>query len=376
MKRVIVLFSFLIIPFFAINCSFIPNNSEEIARNSWAHYKQTFIENGRVFRPKNNYDTVSEGQAYGMLRAVLMNDRKIFNECLAWTEAELSRKKSDGDRLLAWHYEHGKVTDTKSASDADIDYAYSLILASRKWNDKSCLTLALEVLKSVLEHETAMNNGRLYLLPWPKHHIYPDKVFSQNPSYYAPSHFKLFFEVTGDKRWLELVDTTYYLLGRLLEEPGDFKTAQLVPDWITLDSQGNISEVPAKTDVYGWDAVRIPLRIAADYYLYGDSRALGVLRLFSAYFEKEYSDEESGRPYENALFYSAAYAATEAAGSPASAELFQRLRKCIQKDRDGLFFNDADDYYINSISWLPEYYNIVKESGKLDEPPLHAAKKR
>ena len=372
MKRLVLLFSILVVPLLTINCSFIPQNSEEIAQGSWSHYKQTFIHEGRVFRPKNNNDTVSEGQAYGMLRAVLMNDHKIFDECLVWTEDKLSRKKSDGDRLLAWHYENGTVSDTKAASDADIDYAYSLILAYRKWNDESYLTLANEVLKSILEHETSVINDKLYLLPWPKQNNSSDEFVALNPSYYAPSHFKLFFEVSGDKRWLELVDSTYYILGRLLDMAGDLKEGHLVPDWITIDSKGNISELPGKPIVYGWDAVRIPLRIAADYYLYGDSRALGVLRLFSAYFEKEYSKASTGDTYENALFYSAAYAATETTGSPVSTEILKRLRKCIRKNKVGFYYNDNNDYYINSISWLPEYYNMIKATGKLQHSPLRS----
>jgi len=373
MNRLVLLLSILLLPLLTINCSFIPQNSEEIAQGSWLHYKQTFIHEGRVLRPKNNNDTVSEGQAYGMLRAVLMNDHKTFDKCLVWTEAELSRKQTDGDRLLAWHYENGKVSDTKAASDADIDYAYSLILAYQKWNEERYLTLANEVLKSVLDHETSIINEKLYLLPWPKQNNSSNEFVTLNPSYYAPSHFKLFFEVSGDKRWLELVDTTYYILGRLLDFSGELKKGQLIPDWITIDSKGNISELPGKPVVYGWDAVRVPLRIAADYYLYGDSRALGVLRLFSAYFEKEYSNASTGvDTYENALFYSAAYAATETAGSPVSTAILQRLRKCIRKNNEGLYYNDSDDYYINSISWLPEYYNTIKATGKLQHAPLRS----
>jgi endoglucanase len=376
MNRLVLLVFILVVPLLTINCSFIPHNSEEIAQGSWSHYKQTFIHEGRVFRPKNNNDTVSEGQAYGMLRAVLMNDKKTFDECLVWTETELSRQQTDGDSLLAWHYENGKVSDTKAASDADIDYAYSLILAHRKWNDKSYLRLANEVLRSVLDHETSVINDKLYLLPWPKQNNSSDEVVALNPSYYAPSHFKLFFEVSGDKRWLELVDTTYYILGKLLDFSGDLNKRHLVPDWITIDSKGNISELPGKPIAYGWDAVRVPLRIAADYYLYGDNRALGVLRVFSAYFEKEYSNASTGEAYENALFYSAAYAATETAGSPVSTAILKRLRKCIRKDDEGLYYNDADDYYINSICWLPEYYNTIKETGKLQHAPLRSENMR
>ncbi|TLU87516.1 MAG: endoglucanase [Chlorobium sp.] len=345
-----------------------PTNPEKIVLGSWTHYKNTFIRDGRVIRPQNHNDTVSEGQAYGMLRAVLMNDQITFDKCLSWTETVLSRKASHGDRLLAWHFEHGTVSDTTAASDADIDYAYSLILAYRKWHDARYLQLASEVLQSVLDQETMVINGKLYFLPWPKKEPGKEELVAQNLSYYAPSHFKLFYEVTGDKRWLELADTTYDLLIRLLSPPGELKEGSLVPDWIALDQTGKIRDLPGKPVIYGWDAVRVPLRIAADYYLYGDQRALGVLRLFSASFEKEYHNDfinffslfTNGRTHENALFYSAIYAATETAGSSIAPAILQRLRNCIRQKGEIFYYNTPDDYYVNSLSWLTEYYEMNK----------------
>ncbi len=286
MKKVFLVLLIITIPLVLSNCSSVPQNPEEITVGSWAHFKRTFIRYGRVSRPNNNNDTVSEGQAYGMIRAVLMNDRITFDECLTWTETVLSRKDSHGDKLLAWHFENGKVTDTQAASDADIDYAFGLILAYRAWHDNHYLTLARKVLESILDHETTVINGRIYLLPWPNKDNVADDLIAQNPSYYAPSHFKLFYAVSDDKRWLDLADTTYDLLGRLRKFSDDQNEVCLVPDWIAIDQQGSIRALPGKPVIYGWDAVRVPLRIAADYYLYGDSRALAVLRLFSASFEK------------------------------------------------------------------------------------------
>ena len=368
MKKVFLVLLIITIPLVLSNCSSVPQNPEEITVGSWAHFKRTFIRYGRVSRPNNNNDTVSEGQAYGMIRAVLMNDRITFDECLTWTETVLSRKDSHGDKLLAWHFENGKVTDTQAASDADIDYAFALILAYRAWHDNHYLTLARKVLESILDHETTVINGRIYLLPWPNKDNVADDLIAQNPSYYAPSHFKLFYAVSDDKRWLDLADTTYDLLGRLRKFSDDQNEVCLVPDWIAIDQLGAIRTLPGKPVIYGWDAVRVPLRIAADYYLYGDSRALAVLRLFSASFEKEFSNDScltQKTTIQNALFYSAAYAATEAAGSSISPDILQRLRKCIRKENKEYYYNDPNDYYINSISWLPEYYLTTKAKGKL-----------
>ncbi|MFZ4524470.1 MAG: glycosyl hydrolase family 8 [Chlorobium sp.] len=384
MKTVFFRFLFLaVLPFLFINCSTMPQNPEEISLRSWSHFKRTFLRSGRVIRPTNNNDTVSEGEAYVMLRAVLMNDRETFNQCLSWTEAVLSRKKSHGDRLLAWHFENGQVSDSTSASDADIDYAFSLILAYRTWHDKRYLQIAQEVLTSVLDHETAVINGRLYLLPWPSSKNRTNDLVALNPSYYAPSHFKLFYEVSGDSRWIQLSDTTYDLLERLLVSPGKLKEEGLIPDWIAVDKQGNIKTLPGKPVIYGWDAVRVPLRIAADYYLYDDQRALGILRWFSGSFEKEFNrnfsifsrKDSTKRSHENALFYSAAYAATEAANSPIAPKILRRLRKCIGSNGESFYYNSPDDYYINSLSWLPEYYLINKTTTKEKSKPPYSEKK-
>jgi len=338
-------------------------NSEKILAESWRYFKQTFIKSGRVIRPQDNNDTVSEGQSYAMLRAVLMNDQKTFDQCLAWSEAALSREALYGDHLLAWHYENGKISDTNSASDADIDYAYSLILAYRTWQDQRYLTLAKKVLQSILAEETCLINGKRYLLPWHRSINKIGEPVAQNLSYYAPSHFKLFYEVSQDKCWLELVATTYNLLQRFLDYPGAPHIGALVPDWMALDQNGQIIRLPGKSAEYGWDAVRIPLRIASDYYLYGDSRALQVLNWFSKNFEKEERWDlfhKTNNPYNNALFYSAQYAAMKAAGSSKAPEVLQHLRTCISSKENGSFYGGPQDYYINSLSWLPEYFEKSK----------------
>ncbi|EAT58047.1 glycosyl hydrolase family 8 [Chlorobium ferrooxidans] len=365
-----------LLPLLSSSCSATPVDPEEIVRGSWVHYKRTFITEGRVVRPQNSNDTVSEGEAYAMLRAVLMDDRKTFDECLAWSEATLSRKESHGDDLLAWHFENGRVSDSTAASDADIDYAYSLLLAWRTWQESRYLDLARKVLQSILDKETVLVNNRLYLLPWPAGEggSTPPDSTPQNPSYYAPSHFRLFYAVTGDKRWMELVDTTYELLGRLQksnDNPG------LVPDWCALDMQENIIPMPGKKRVYGWDAVRVPLRVAADYRLNDDHRALQVLRIFSEFFEREFREngkivtgysgsDATKSSMENPLFYAAAYAATEASDSPIAPEMLQRVRDFIHQNSDEYYYNEANDYYVNSLVWLTEYFQITKKTATND----------
>jgi endoglucanase len=372
MKPFFLVLLFLSLQLMMINCSAAPQDPVEILRGSWVQYKRAYIRDGRVVRPKNNNDTVSEGEAYAMLRAVLMNDRKTFDECLSWTQSTLSRKDSQGDALLAWHYDNGSVTDSTSAADADIDYAFSLVLAYRTWQDRRYLDLAREVLDSILKLETVELEGRLYLLPWPQIVTETEAQIPQNPSYYAPSHFKLFYDVSGDKRWLELADTGYHLIQTLQNSFNGEKGSGLVPDWCAVDRHGKIMPLPGRSPLYGWEAARTPLRIAADYHLYHDRRALGVLKRFAAFFDNEFSRNgrifseyacggTTSNPYETPLFYSAAYAAAEAADLPSASPILDRLRSFIRQDGEEFWYQDRDDYYVNSLCWLVEYYQTKKQ---------------
>ncbi|HPS54870.1 MAG TPA: glycosyl hydrolase family 8, partial [Sedimentisphaerales bacterium] len=170
---------------FAISASVIINScdridtgsakivSKKITESGWSGFKQFFIDSsGKVNRIEDG-DVVSEGQAYAMLRAVWMDDKECFDNCYRWTEDNLSRVKTKSDNLLAWQWKQGEVYDWMPASDADIDYALSLIFADYKWSKKNLIGVedyggkAKAVLSDILDKETFRTlSGKLYLGPW------------------------------------------------------------------------------------------------------------------------------------------------------------------------------------------------------------------
>jgi endo-1,4-beta-D-glucanase Y len=85
-----------------------------------------YVEDGRVVRKDQGDDTVSEGQAYGLLIAYAAGDRDRFADIWSWTKRHLLTD----DQLLAWRWTPtGGVSDAQSASDADLDAARALVLA-------------------------------------------------------------------------------------------------------------------------------------------------------------------------------------------------------------------------------------------------------
>jgi len=87
-------------------------------------------DDGRVVRRDQGDDTVSEGQAYGMLVAAAVGDEDRFAAIWDWTKEELVRQ----DGLLAWRWADGAVVDDMPASDADVDAARALVLAGASFD--------------------------------------------------------------------------------------------------------------------------------------------------------------------------------------------------------------------------------------------------
>ena len=156
---------------------------------------------GQVIIPEEGGGTISEAQAYALLRAVWANDATVFNRVYLWTYEKLSRGRAHGDRLLSWRW--GRlpdgswgVLDANSATDGDLDYALALVLAARKgWRAPSGLPdyreEARRVQADILAKEVvALPDGDLLLTPGNWHE--PQPPYLVNPSYFSPAAYRLF----------------------------------------------------------------------------------------------------------------------------------------------------------------------------------------
>ncbi|MGH2937905.1 MAG: glycosyl hydrolase family 8, partial [Solirubrobacterales bacterium] len=210
---------------------------------------------GRVSRTDQGGDTVSEGQAYAMLLAVVARDRDTFASVWGWTRENLRQPNG----LLAWHWEDGAVASTGSAADADLDAAWALLLASERFGSAGYRREALELANAILEHETVSLEGRSLLVAGDWANSFPAVV---DPSYFTPAAFGALGRASGDARWKQLGETSREALGQLTE-----RTTGLAPDWAVVESDGTAKPTgpPGKGGeaVFGYDAVRVPLWQAA-----------------------------------------------------------------------------------------------------------------
>jgi endoglucanase len=196
---------------------------------------------GRVVRHDQGGDTVSEGQAYAMLLAAAIGDRGRFDLAWGWSKRHLQR--SDG--LLAWHWQHGRVTSRQPATDADLDAAWALSIAGRRFHHRPYTRAARQMARGILDNETAPIAGKLVLLagPWAR------SSGTLNPSYFSPRAYAALGQVDPDPRWHKLTDDSRRLLVKLPSPP---------PDWAKMDGSGVHPTAP-----YSWNAFRVPVRYAA-----------------------------------------------------------------------------------------------------------------
>jgi endo-1,4-beta-D-glucanase Y len=230
----------------------------------WAAYKTALIvadgSDGsmRVIRPEDGNDTVSEGISYGMLFAVYMNDKATFDALWKYEQKHLNTHG-----LMHWRISAlGTTTGNNSATDADEDIAFALVMADKQWGGYT--TTATNMLNTVamwdFGTDGTIKGGDFYV--------------AVNPSYIAPAFYRVFATYVSDAtqraRWTTILDKNYEILAMVQNT-----TNGLVPDW---------SAGPATNTSYGYDATRTPYRVALDACWSNDPRAKAFSEKIGGFF--------------------------------------------------------------------------------------------
>lgn len=277
------------------------NKDKKILDLLWANYKSQYIdkESGRAIDEQSKGITTSEGQSYSMLRSVISNDKSTFDKSWHWTKNNLKRSE---DNLFSWKWGERKdssygilydVDGQNVAFDADIDIAYSLILANKKWNNKEYLDESRLIIKDIWSKAVVVSNpGKLILASNDLEKKYNKSKIVVNPSYFSTYAFHAFAKITPELEWNRLADDCYFLLNKINDTKlVNDKPTLLPPDWLNIDKENlSITSTESNKTVFGYDAVRIPWRVALDYSLNKNDNALNYLKKLS-FLSQEYQNK-------------------------------------------------------------------------------------
>jgi len=196
--------------------------------------------------------TVSEGIAYGMLIAVMLDEQALFDALYAYS---LAFANENG--FMCWYVapDGSRALGSGGASDADEDIAWALVMAHRQWGgrgalDQSYLDHAKRQIDRIWELEVDHDQRPYLFLPgdeWRGRDVF-------NPSYFAPNEYRLFGEVSNNQTgWAQVIALGYETIERSLNDASKNRTDGLIPAW--CDSGGTPVEA-----FPGRSAVAVPSR--------------------------------------------------------------------------------------------------------------------
>lgn len=229
------------------------------ALTSYNNYKNNYLREAPSGMKRvlfsDGYSTVSEGIAYGMLLAVYANDQSSFDGLWRYYKYYMNSRgvmhwKINGD---------GTISGYNGATDAEEDAAMALIVADNQWESGGSINYLSDAI-------TLINNIMQYEVEKPSYVLKPGDSWGgsdhTNPSYFAPAYYRIFYLITGDSQWLNVIDKSYDILSK-----NAHPTTGLVSDWC------NASGAPKNNSVYYYDATRFPWRMANDYLWFGTTQA-------------------------------------------------------------------------------------------------------
>jgi endo-1,4-beta-D-glucanase Y len=230
-----------------------------------------------------NVVSVSEGHGYGMIITAMMaghdaDAQNCFNGLYRFFKSHPSK---NNPHLMSWCQDHHDSKRQDSATDGDLDIAYSLLLADRQWGSQgevNYLEAAKRMIDAILESDINREIWSVKLgdAVTPDDSEYADTRSSD----LMPGHFRAFARATGRPEWNTIVEKSYKIMESV--QAAHSPETGLLPDFIC---HINTTPVPARAKYleskhdgsYSYNACRLPFRVALDFLITGEPRSRAVL---------------------------------------------------------------------------------------------------
>jgi oligosaccharide reducing-end xylanase len=218
-----------------------------------------------------NRDARTEGLSYGMMVAVQLNKKDVFDRLWRWTRKTMQHRGGARDAYFAWSVNPltGKHNSEGSASDGELYFITDLLFAANRWGNGTGIDYHAEAgrildamwVKNWTEKVTNILNVehfQITFVPDPWGYGWTD------PSYHVPAFLEIWAEYAKDGRerfYRYCADTARAFLHRACgSETG-----------LNADAT-EFSGAPRKggfmPNAFRFDSWRVPMNIAMDYSWY------------------------------------------------------------------------------------------------------------
>lgn len=278
-----------------------------------------------------NNDARTEGMSYGMMMAVQMDRRDIFDRLWLFSKRYMHQQQGKFAGYFAWSVsKDGQKNAEGPAPDGEEYYALALFFASERWGDRQppfdYSAQARDILRHCLhQHEMAEGGSPMWDLN--NHYIkfVPDVDFT-DPSYHLPHFYELFAQRAdvGDRGfWKAAAQASRTFIVKACHP-----VTGMAPEYAEYD--GSPRMLHGKRQQFYSDAYRVAMNIGLDAAWYGPhvGMAEAVNRLqvfFSKHTQLGVYDSYmlDGTPSGVEAMHPLAIIATNAAASLAAADEYR-----------------------------------------------------
>jgi oligosaccharide reducing-end xylanase len=215
-----------------------------------------------------NHDARTEGLSYGMMVAVQLNKKEVFDRIWRWTRAYLQHQGGARDAYFAWSInpETLKRNSEGSASDGELYFITDLLFASNRWGDKTGINYYAEA-KRILDAMWSKNGAegiRNLINTAHKLITFTPDNWGYNwtdPSYNLPAFFEIWAEYARDGKeqfYRDCADSARVYLHRACSS-----ATGLNADYTEFN--GTPRSTPWMPAAFRYDSWRVPMNIAMDY---------------------------------------------------------------------------------------------------------------
>ena len=215
-----------------------------------------------------NHDVRTEGLSYGMMIAVQLNKKDVFDRLWRWSKTYLQHQSGPREGYFAWSINPQtlKHNSEGSASDGELYFITDLLFAANRWGNNTGINYYAEA-RRILDAMWAKNGtGGIRNLINAEHKqitFTPDN-FGYNwtdPSYHVPAFFEIWAEYANDGReqyYRDCADTARIFLHRACHPVTGLNADNTKFSGTPLSTLG----MPA---AFRYDSWRVPMNIAMDY---------------------------------------------------------------------------------------------------------------
>ena len=231
-----------------------------------------------------NRDVRSEGVSYGMMVAVQLNKKDVFDRIWRWSKKYLQHKEGPREGYLAWSFnpETMKRNAENSASDGEFYIITALLFASNRWGNDTGIDYyadARYILDNMWKKDGTGNVFNLINLEHKQITFVPEgKNYNwTDPSYHVPAFYEIWADYANDGHeqfYRDCADTSRVFLHRACHP-----VTGLNADYTLFSGEPHSTRwMPA---AFRYDSWRVPMNIALDYTWYGKDKI----------WQEEYADK-------------------------------------------------------------------------------------